>query len=101
MKWESDTLEGKPANVMIGKWLPQDDILAHENVKLFISHCGLGSAVEAKYHGVPIVGVPIFADQDANVDTIVKEGWAVKVDFATITEKSLHDGVTEVLNNPK
>lgn len=42
MKWDSDLLDGIPKNVMIGKWLPQDDILAHKNVKVFISHCGVG-----------------------------------------------------------
>jgi glucuronosyltransferase len=26
-KWESDTLPGQPKNVMLGKWLPQNDIL--------------------------------------------------------------------------
>jgi glucuronosyltransferase len=26
-KWESDILPGQPANVKIGKWLPQQDIL--------------------------------------------------------------------------
>jgi glucuronosyltransferase len=52
MKWESDELPGKPQNVFISKWLPQDDILAHPNVKAFISHCGLGGVVEAKFHGV-------------------------------------------------
>lgn len=101
MKWESDNLEGKPDNVLIGKWLPQDDILAHKNVKLFISHGGLGSAVESKYHGVPIVGIPLFGDQESNVELIMKEGWAVKVDLATLSEESLYNGISEVLNNPK
>lgn len=94
-------MEGKPENVLIGKWLPQDDILAHKNVKLFISHCGLGSTVESKYHGVPILAVPLFADQNANSDVVVDEGWGVKLDFATMSEQSLSDGIKEVLGNPK
>lgn len=101
MKWESDSMDQKPANVFIGKWLPQDDILAHKNVKLFISHCGLGSTVESKYHAVPIVGVPLFADQSANTDVVVDEGWGVKVDFVTITEASFSEAINEVLENPK
>jgi glucuronosyltransferase len=101
MKWETDSMEGKPDNVLIGKWLPQDDILAHKNVKLFISHCGLGSTVEAKYHAVPIVGIPLFADQSANTDVVVDEGWGVKVDFATLTEASFSEGIKEVLENQK
>ena len=28
-KWESDILPGQPANVKIGKWLPQQDILGN------------------------------------------------------------------------
>lgn len=101
MKWDSETLENKPENVMIGKWLPQDDILAHKNIKLFISHCGLGGTVESKYHGVPIVAIPIFGDQEGNAETIVNEGWAVKVDFATLNENSLSDGITKVLSDSK
>lgn len=51
-----DNLPNKPHNVIIGKWLPQNDILAHPNVKVFISHCGKGGVTEAKYHGVPVLG---------------------------------------------
>lgn len=101
MKWESDTMPGQPQNVFISKWLPQDDILAHPNMKLFISHCGLGGIVESKYHGVPIVGFPLFGDQPGNAANIVKEGWAVQVDLGTLTENSFKAAILEVLGNPK
>ena len=101
MKWEADTLEGQPKNVFISKWLPQDDVLAHPNIKLFISHCGLGGVVEAKYHAVPIVGLPLFGDQPGNAAKIEDEGWAVILDIVTIKETILKDAIKEVLNNPK
>lgn len=101
MKWESDELVGKPSNVLISKWLPQDDILAHSNVKLFISHCGLGSVAEANYHGVPIVGMPIGIDQLTNADKVVKEGWGVKIDFANLKENDLLLAIQQVLKNPR
>lgn len=101
MKWESDSMDGQPKNVYISKWLPQDDVLAHNNTKMFISHCGLGGIIEAKYHGVPIVGFPLFGDQHGNAANIVEEGWAVQVDLGTLTEKSLKDAIMEILGNSK
>lgn len=101
MKWEEDSMKGQPENVFIGKWLPQDDVLAHPNLKLFISHCGLGGVIESKYHGVPIIGFPLFGDQHGNAENIEKEGWAVTVDMAKMTEKSLKSKILEVLGNPK
>lgn len=29
-KWENDTMEGKTDNILIGKWLPQFDILSKQ-----------------------------------------------------------------------
>lgn len=39
-KFENETLPNMPSNVMIRKWLPQNDILAHKNVVLFLGHGG-------------------------------------------------------------
>lgn len=38
-KWETDHLPGQPPNVIIRKWLPQQDVLG-KYIKLFIS-CGI------------------------------------------------------------
>lgn len=63
-KFESDKLPAEvPKNVHIRAWIPQNDLLANPKVKLFISHCGLLSTQEAIWHNVPILGLPIFADQ--------------------------------------
>ncbi|CRK94936.1 CLUMA_CG008427, isoform A [Clunio marinus] len=101
MKWESESLDGKPDNVFISKWLPQDDVLAHPNTKIFISHCGLGGVIEAKYHGVPIIGLSLFGDQHANADNIVKDGWGIKLDISNFQEKDFKNSLSEILNNPK
>ena len=40
-KWDEDNIADLPKNVMIKKWVPQQDILAHPNLKLFVTHGGL------------------------------------------------------------
>jgi hypothetical protein len=100
-KWETDSLPGQPDNVLTGKWLPQDDILAHKNVKLFISHCGFGSVIESLYHAVPILAMPLFGDQMSNAEKIVEEGWAFRTNYATLNEEDLMKAIKEVLENPK
>ena len=35
------------------------DILADENTKIFISHCGNHGAHEALFNGVPILGIRV------------------------------------------
>ncbi|KAK5645033.1 hypothetical protein RI129_006333 [Pyrocoelia pectoralis] len=81
------------------KW-EVDNILAHPNVKLFITHGGLLSIIEAVYHGVPIVCVPVFGDQMMNTATTEVGGYGKGVHYETLTEESFGNAVNEVLNNP-
>ena len=61
-KWD-DITDGLPENVLIKTSLPQNDMLAHPNLKVFVTHGGLLSTQEALFHKVPLVGVPILNDQ--------------------------------------
>ncbi|KAJ9601561.1 hypothetical protein L9F63_000304, partial [Diploptera punctata] len=99
-KWEADTLPGQPKNVRLGKWLPQNDILAHPNVRMFITHGGLLSTQEAVTRGVPVVNIPVFADQYLNANRAVLAGYGARLDFTNITEEYLLQTINQVLNNP-
>ena len=74
-------------------------IVGHENTKLFISHGGLLSTQEATFHGVPIVGIPIFADQDLNIRQAERAGYAKAVEILDMTEETLEEAINDVLNN--
>ncbi|XP_046980105.1 UDP-glycosyltransferase UGT5-like [Schistocerca americana] len=100
-KWEAETFPGKPTNMKVGKWLPQSDILAHKNVRLFITHGGLLSTLEAMYHGVPVIGIPIFCDQELNMLQAEAKGYGLKLHFSNITSDTFSWTISEVLNNSR
>lgn len=41
-KWESETMPDLPKNVKLSKWLPQQDLLGHKSIRMFVTHCGGG-----------------------------------------------------------
>jgi UDP:flavonoid glycosyltransferase YjiC (YdhE family) len=78
-KFESDNLPfAQPKNVMIAKFLPQNDILAHPNLKAFITHAGSFSTQESLWYGVPCVAMPFFLDQyNVNDNKFIARNFAI------------------------
>jgi len=52
--------------VRVMAWVPQLEVLAHENTRAFLSHCGHNSLMEALMHGRAILAMPFGADQPVN-----------------------------------
>ncbi|KAK3919517.1 UDP-glucosyltransferase 2 [Frankliniella fusca] len=77
-KWEDEGLQ-VPANVRVAKWLPQMDILTHPKTVLFITHGGLMGTLEAVHSSVPMLGLPLFADQITNTELYMSLGIAEKL----------------------
>ncbi|XP_072948767.1 uncharacterized protein [Epargyreus clarus] len=98
MKWEKDTLPNKPQNIVMRKWFPQKEIFAHPNIRVFISHGGLIGTQEATFNGVPILGVPIYADQYNNLDLAKKNGFGKILEYEDINEDNLEEALSEMLN---
>ncbi|KAK9745647.1 UDP-glucoronosyl and UDP-glucosyl transferase [Popillia japonica] len=99
-KYEGDDLVDVPKNVIIRKFFAQNNILAHKNVKLFITHGGGLSTQETMYNGVPIVGIPFFYDQWNNVAKMEAKNLGKGLVLQTLTSNILHDTLREVLDNP-
>ncbi|XP_050344523.1 UDP-glycosyltransferase UGT5-like [Nymphalis io] len=97
-KWEEKTLPGNPKNIYLSKWLPQNDILAHPKVLAFYSHCGLLGTTEAIYHGVPMVGMPIFGDQPSNAAAVEESGLGVQIQFNELSKSKLLEKFRTVLD---
>ncbi|XP_074293926.1 anthocyanidin 3-O-glucosyltransferase 2-like [Silene latifolia] len=61
-------------------WAPQVAVLAHQAIGGFVSHCGWNSILESIWFGVPLATWPMYAEQQLNAFTLVKElGLAVEI----------------------
>jgi glucuronosyltransferase len=88
-----------PENVKVMSWLPQNDILAHNKTKVLVTHCGSKSQYEALYHGVPMLGFPLFADQAWNCERVRRKGFGLKMDILNFTADELYENISELLKN--
>ncbi|XP_076042879.1 UDP-glycosyltransferase UGT5-like [Oratosquilla oratoria] len=99
-KFEKE-LEGLPDNVIIRKWLPQQDILAHPKVKVFITHGGLLSSQETIYHSKPVLAIPIYFDQPKVAAKLQRAGFGIALNLKELTVPLVVDSLNEIINNPK
>ncbi|WOG93396.1 hypothetical protein DCAR_0312680 [Daucus carota subsp. sativus] len=63
----------KGRGMVVKEWADQREILGHESVKGFLSHCGWNSVTESICAEVPILAWPLGAEQPLNAMMIVDE----------------------------
>jgi UDP:flavonoid glycosyltransferase YjiC (YdhE family) len=69
-----------PANVTAHAWVDQSAVLAHAT--LVICHGGSGTVLGALAAGIPLVVLPMFADQSRNARAVVAAGAGLAVEAA-------------------
>ncbi|XP_076747194.1 UDP-glucuronosyltransferase 2A2-like isoform X1 [Maylandia zebra] len=87
------------ANTRIYDWIPQNDLLGHPKTRAFITHGGTNGIYEAIYHGVPMVGIPMFLDQPHNMIHMKEKGAAVILNLNYVTAEDLRDAVNTVIDD--
>ena len=98
-KWDDDDLSRMPKNVLVSKWLPQNDLLAHPNLKVFVTHGGLLSTQEALFHSIPLIGVPISNDQKPNLLRAQRHGYAIMLSLQTMTKEDLKSSIQKAMTD--
>ncbi|KAM7391228.1 hypothetical protein PAMP_021932 [Pampus punctatissimus] len=86
-------------NTRLYEWLPQNDLLGHPKTRAFITHGGTNGIYEAIYHGVPMVGIPVFADQPDNLVHMEARGAAVILNLNFMKSEDLRDAINTVIND--
>ena len=99
--WKNDDegLNVDPKKIMVRKWLPQYEILGHNNTKVFITHAGLLSITEAIHFSKPVIAVPIFGDQPQNAKKCANEKYGIHLDYFNFTGDSITWAIDEILSN--
>lgn len=68
----------------------------HPKIKVFITQAGLQSVDEAIAAKVPLIGLPVFADQFYNAQQFQTFGIGHQLDVNAITEDVLHEAIVSV-----
>ena len=88
----------QPANVRVARFVPHADLLPQ--CRLVVSHAGSGSVLGALAHGLPMVLLPMGADQPLNAARCEALGVAVVLDALTVDPQTIGEAAARVLAQP-
>ncbi|WP_010233750.1 macrolide family glycosyltransferase [Clostridium arbusti] len=86
-----------PANFYVYSFVPQVAVLEHTD--LFITHCGMNSANESMYYGIPVIGIPQRADQPIVAKRMIELGLGEMIDKKHVTATNLRVAASKILND--
>jgi UDP:flavonoid glycosyltransferase YjiC (YdhE family) len=91
-------LEPLPANARVERFVPQAAILPH--VDVVVAHGGSGSTLATMAHGLPMLVVPMGADQFENAMRCAELGIAIALYPGEVSPDAVRDGVRTLLADP-
>lgn len=59
------------------------------------------STEEAVYYSVPLIGIPIFADQNSQINKMVSLGVAKYIDITDFRREVLNASIIDILNDER
>ena len=87
-----------PDNILIMNRVPQLDVL--KRTSIFITHGGQNGTSESIHYGVPMIFVPIIADQPAVAYRCADElGLGIRLTYQTLSPEHVTDALAEMLCN--
>ncbi|XP_021823305.1 UDP-glycosyltransferase 74G1-like [Prunus avium] len=79
---------------LVVSWCSQLEVLAHEAVGCFVTHCGWNSTLEALSLGVPMLAMPQWTDQRTNAKFIM-DVWKIGITAPSDEKGKVREEVVE------
>ena len=77
-KLPNNFIEETSEKGLVVTWCPQLEVLSHESIGCFLTHCGFNSVLEALSLGVPMLAMPQWTDQGTNAKC-VEDVWGIGI----------------------
>jgi UDP:flavonoid glycosyltransferase YjiC (YdhE family) len=85
------------SNIRVVNWIESPRaVLAHPNVRVFVSHCGINSVYESMMAGTPVVGIPMLSDQRDMAARVADAGVGLWMDKTRFTAAELRAAIDRV-----
>ncbi len=84
-------------NIRIERYVPQAAVLRHCDV--VVNHAGSGSVMGALAHGVPVIALPMGADQELNAERLTALDAGIALDTIAASSDEIRDAVLTVLDS--
>jgi MGT family glycosyltransferase len=92
------SLGRQPDRIHVARWVSQADLLGRCDA--VVSHGGFGTLAATLSHGVPLVMLPISADQPMNARRAAEAGVGIELPPADRTVGAIRAAVDAVLSDP-
>uniref|UniRef100_A0A0N5A0E1 glucuronosyltransferase n=1 Tax=Parastrongyloides trichosuri TaxID=131310 RepID=A0A0N5A0E1_PARTI len=99
-QYNGPSINNLPTNVMVKKFIPQQDLLGHKKCVLHISHGGLNSVIESVYHGVPVLGIPLTSYSYDNLLRITERKAGLILEKDKWNKENIVEAINKIINTP-
>jgi len=73
--------------------------MVNKLVDLAIIHGGRGTVYSAAYSGKPVIGIPMYVEQQYNIDTLVRNGCAIRLSWRYFKPRELVRSINKIFDN--
>ncbi|XP_077213376.1 7-deoxyloganetin glucosyltransferase-like [Tasmannia lanceolata] len=81
---------------LLASWCPQEEVLSHPSIGVFLTHAGWNSTLESIGGGVPVICWPFFAEQQTNCRFACTE-WEIGMEIDNNVKREEVEGLVREL----